>query len=143
VRTKIILLLVTGFLCVGRAHAHETFQLSPDDGTVIYPDGSQSTVTTTDCKTNATKILADFNAHMADANEVGKLVSCELETSTWYIHVMEFDYSAGVFTLEKDGARSKVAVCYNGAVGSVVLKPVSSMTRHELVVFMMGNCTSG
>jgi hypothetical protein len=140
---RIVVYLVASLIACDRAFAHETFQLSPDDSTVTYPNGNQSAVKTTDCKQNAPTVIAQFQQYLVDTKEPGRIVGCELETSTWYFAVFETDYFAGFFTLEKDGERSKVAICYNGGVGYVVTKAAPSMTRHELVVFMMGNCTAG
>ena len=127
----------------GQAYSHQTYQLSTDDGTVTYPNGDQSAVKTTDCKANAEKIIAQFQQYLNDSNEPGTLIECELETSTWYFSVFETDYFAGLFTMENGSDRSKVAICYQGAVGYVVVKPVTLMTRHDLIVFMMETCTSG
>jgi hypothetical protein len=140
---RIVVYMIACLALCDRACAHGTFQLSPDDSSVTYPDGNQAAVKTTDCKEKAAEVLAQFQQYLADSNEPARLIACELETSTWYLHVIETDYYAGLFILQKGSELSKIAICYNGAIGSTVLKPVTSMTRHELIIFMMGNCTSG
>jgi len=140
---KLVIPLVVALAVIGVARAETTIQVSPDGDTVTFPNGNQSAAKTTDCKTNSAKVIADFQGYLANAHEPGRLVSCELETSTWFFSVFETDYHAGLFTLEKDGTRSKVAICYNSGVGYVIVKPMSAIARRDLVVFMMADCGEG
>jgi len=127
----------------GELHADQTYQLSPDDGMVTYFNGNQAAIRSSDCKEDGESVVSDFQKKMAEYKQPGRLVACQSEVVTDYPSIYDTHYYAGIFTLDLDGKRSKVAACYNEGTGDFVLKPISSLTHHELIVFMMDNCTSG
>jgi hypothetical protein len=126
-----------------RAFAMGEYQLSADDNTVTYSSGKSASISATSCETDGRRILSDFQKQIRDNDRTGRLIACELEVATYYPSVLNTEYHAGIFTLDDSGKRSRVAICYNNGVGYLALEPAGSMTRHDLIVFMMEHCTAG
>ena len=135
--------VIVGLAGCGQAYAAEDYKISADDSMVIYSGGEQASIDSTDCKADGGRVIADFQQQMTTYKEPGHLVACTLEVVSYYPSVLNTHYYAGIFTLANDGKRSEVAICYNDGVGYLKLEPVAAMTRHELIVYMMDNCTSG